>query len=68
MLKQFKTLYAIDVYYNYEISQMDIKIVFLSNNLLEDVQMTHSNGFFDPNDHEKVFKVHKSIYRLKQTS
>jgi hypothetical protein len=40
MLKFVQILLAIVVYFDYEIWQMDVKIVFLNRNLTEDVYMT----------------------------
>jgi len=45
MLKSIKTLLAITAYNYYKILQMDIKIVFLNENLQEDVYMTQLESF-----------------------
>jgi hypothetical protein len=45
MLKSIKTLLAITAYNDYKILQMDIKIVFLNENLQEDVYMTQLESF-----------------------
>ena len=47
---------------------MDVKTTFLNGNLLEDVYMTQPEGFFDPKDPNRVCKIQRSIYRLKQAS
>ena len=46
MLKSIRILLAITAYYDYEISQMDVKTTFLNGNLLEDVYVdpTRSTG------------------------
>ena len=47
---------------------MDVKIAFLNGNLLEDVYMTQPEGFVDPKYPNRVCKLQRSIYGLKQTS
>ena len=54
ILKSIRILLAIVAYYDYEIWQMDVKIVFLNGNLLEDVYMTQLEGFINPKNSEKV--------------
>ena len=68
MLKSIRVLLSIDAYYDYEIWQMDVKITFLNGNLLEDVYMTQPKGFVDPKYHNRVCKLQRSIYGLKQAS
>ena len=41
MLKSIRILLSIDAYYDYEISQMDVKTVFLNGNLDEEIYMMH---------------------------
>ena len=40
MLKSIQILFAIAAYYDYEIWQIDVKIIFLNSNLEEEVYMT----------------------------
>ena len=40
MLKSIQILLAIAAYYDYEIWQMDVKIIFLNGNLEEEVYVT----------------------------
>ena len=47
---------------------MDVKTAFLNGNLLEDVYMTQPEGFVDPKYHNRVCKLQRSIYGLKQAS
>ena len=68
MLKSIRILLAIVAYYDYEIWQMDVKTVFLNGNLLEDVYMTQPEGFVDPMYPNRVCKLQRSIYELKQAS
>ena len=68
MLKFVQILLAIAAYFDYEIWQMDVKMVFLNSNLIEDVYMTQPEGFVDPKHAGKICKLQKSIYGLKQAS
>jgi Reverse transcriptase (RNA-dependent DNA polymerase) len=61
-------LLAIAAFHDYEIWQMDVKIVFLNGNLEDDVYMIQPTGFEDPNNTGKICKFLRSIYGLKQTS
>ena len=68
MLKSIRILLTIAVYYDYEIWKMDVKIAFLNGNLLEDVYMKQPGGFVDPKYPNRVCKLQRSIYGLKQAS
>ncbi|KAD7116757.1 hypothetical protein E3N88_04025 [Mikania micrantha] len=68
MLKSIRILIAIATYYDYEICQMDVKTAFLKGHLTEDVYMAQPEGFFYPKNPNKVCKLKKSIYGLKQAS
>ena len=59
---------AIAAYYDYEIWQMDIKIVFLNEFLKEELCMMQPEGFVDPKGANKVCKLQRSIYGLVQAS
>ena len=67
MLKSIRIILAIAAYYDYEIWKMDVKTGFLNEHLQEEVYMIQPEGFVskDPN---KVCKLQKSIYGLKQAS
>jgi hypothetical protein len=47
---------------------MNVKTTFLNENLTEDVYTTQPRGFVDPKHAEKICKLQKSIYGLKQAS
>ena len=67
MLKSIRILLAIASHYDYEIWQMDVKTAFLNGYLSKDVYMIQPEGFTS-HDSEKVCKLQKSIYGLKQAS
>ena len=68
MIKSIRILFAIAAYYDYEIWQMDVKTAFLNGHLLEDVYMVQPEGFVDKKHPNKVCKLKRSIYGLKQAS
>ena len=47
---------------------MDVKTAFLNGNLMEEVYITQPEGFTFNDDHNKVCKLKRSIYGLKQAS
>nr|GEV47647.1 retrotransposon protein, putative, Ty1-copia subclass [Tanacetum cinerariifolium] len=53
-IRAIKILLAIAAFYDYEISQMDVKIAFLNGHLSEDVYMVQPEGFVDPKHPNKV--------------
>ena len=55
---------AIAAYLDYEIWQIDVKIVFLNGELEEEVYMIQPEGFTSI-DESKVYKLQRSIYVLK---
>jgi hypothetical protein len=68
MLKSIRILLAIAAYFDYEIWQMDVKTAFLNGNIEEELYMVQPDGFVDPKDANKVCKLQRSIYGLKQAS
>nr|GEZ54688.1 hypothetical protein [Tanacetum cinerariifolium] len=45
---------------------MDVKMAFLDGPLKEEVYVAQADGFVDPNHPEKVYRLRKSLYVLKQ--
>ncbi|KAI3744875.1 hypothetical protein L1987_57971 [Smallanthus sonchifolius] len=68
MFKSIRILLAIAAYYDYEIWIMDVKTMFLNGHLTEDVYMVQPKGFEDLKNPNKVCKLNKSMYGLKQAS
>ena len=68
MLKSIRILLSIATFYDYEIWQMDAKTTFLNGNLEESIYMTQPEGFMEQGQEQKICKLKKSIYGLKQTS
>ncbi|GJR44235.1 retrotransposon protein, putative, ty1-copia subclass [Tanacetum coccineum] len=67
-LRAIRILLSIAAFYDYEIWQMDVKTAFLNGHLSEDVYMAQPKGFVDIKHPNKVCKLERSIYRLKQAS
>src|SRR4051795_152072 len=67
-LKSVRIMLAIVAYYDYEIWQMDVKTAFLNGDIDEELYMMQPKGFVDPIDANKVCKLQRSIYGLKQAS
>ena len=67
-IKSIRVMLAIAAFHDYEIWQMDVKTAFLNGKLAEDVYMAQPEGFVDPKHPNRVCKLEKSIYGLKQAS
>ncbi|KAI3700995.1 hypothetical protein L2E82_45636 [Cichorium intybus] len=67
-IKSNRIMLAITAFHDYEISQMDVKTAFLNRKLAKDVCMNQPEGFLDAKYPNRVCKLEKSIYGLKQAS
>ncbi|GKA88263.1 retrotransposon protein, putative, ty1-copia subclass [Tanacetum coccineum] len=67
-IRAIRILIAIDAFYNYEIWQIDFKTAFLNGHLSEEVYMVQPEGFVHPKYPNRVCKLKRSIYELKQAS
>ncbi|KAK1648278.1 hypothetical protein QYE76_066083 [Lolium multiflorum] len=67
-LKSVRILLAIAAFFDYEIWQMDVKTAFLNGDIEEELYMVQPKGFVDPKNDDKVCKLQRSIYGLKQAS
>ncbi|GJR18221.1 retrotransposon protein, putative, ty1-copia subclass [Tanacetum coccineum] len=67
-IRAIRILIAIAAYYDYEIWQMDVKTAFLNGYLSEEVYMEQPEGFVNPKYPNRVCKLKRSIYGLKQAS
>src|SRR4051795_3359709 len=67
-IKSIRILLAIAAFYDYEVWQMDVKTAFLNGKLDEEVFMTQPEGFVNPKYPNRVCKLERSIYGLKQAS
>nr|GEX76348.1 hypothetical protein [Tanacetum cinerariifolium] len=67
-IRAIRILIAIAAYYDYEIWQMHVKTAFLNGYLNEEVYMEQLEGFVNPKYLNRVCKLKRSIYGLKQAS
>ncbi|GJW12514.1 retrovirus-related pol polyprotein from transposon TNT 1-94 [Tanacetum coccineum] len=67
-IRAIRILIAIAAYHDYEIWKMDVKTSFLNRYLFEEVYMEQPKGFVNPKYLNRVCKLKRSIYRLKQAS
>ena len=68
MLKSVRIMLAIAAFFDYEIWQMNVKTAFLNGHIEEELYMMQPKGFVDPKDADKVCKLQRSIYGMKQAS
>nr|GEW05393.1 putative retrotransposon protein [Tanacetum cinerariifolium] len=67
-IRAIRILIAIATFYDYEIWQMDVKTAFLNGYLSEEVFMEQHEGFVNPKYPNRVCKLKRFIYGLKQAS
>ncbi|KAJ9556710.1 hypothetical protein OSB04_011324 [Centaurea solstitialis] len=67
-IKSIRILLAIVAFHDYEIWQMDVRIVFLNGKLDKDVYVAQPKGFVHDKYPDKVCNLKRSIYGLKQAS
>ncbi|GKF02654.1 retrotransposon protein, putative, ty1-copia subclass [Tanacetum coccineum] len=67
-IKAIRILIAIAAFYDYEIWQMDVKPSFLNGYLNKGVYIEQPERFVNPKYPNRVCKLKRSIYRLKQAS
>ena len=65
-ISSIRVLLALASVYNLFVHQMDVKTTFLNGNLDEEVYMEQPEGFVLPGNENKVCKLIKSVYGLKQ--
>ena len=65
-ISSIRVLLALASVYNLFVHQMDVKTAFLNGNLDEEIYMEQPEGFVLPRNENKVCKLIKSVYGLKQ--
>ena len=65
-ISSIRVLLALASVYSLFVHQMDVKTSFLNGNLDEEVYMEQPEGFVLPGNENKVCKLIKSVYGLKQ--
>ncbi|GJU96658.1 retrotransposon protein, putative, ty1-copia subclass [Tanacetum coccineum] len=67
-IRAIRIFIDVAAYYDYEIWQMDVKTAFLNGYLIKEVYMEQPEGFVNPKYPNRVCKLKRSIYGLKQAS
>nr|GEW31135.1 hypothetical protein [Tanacetum cinerariifolium] len=67
-IRAIRILIAIAAFYDYKIWQMDVKTAFLNGYLFEEVYMKQPEGFVNLKYPNRVCKLKRSIYEIKQAS
>nr|GEZ84660.1 hypothetical protein [Tanacetum cinerariifolium] len=65
-LEAVRIFLAYAAHKNMVVYHMDVKTAFLNGNLQEEVYVTQSDGFVDPDNPNHVYKLKKALYGLKQ--
>nr|GEX87240.1 retrovirus-related Pol polyprotein from transposon TNT 1-94 [Tanacetum cinerariifolium] len=65
-LEAVRIFIAYAAHKSFPIYQMHVKMAFLNGPLKEEVYVAQPDGFVDPDHPEKVYRLRKSLYRLKQ--
>nr|GEW87266.1 Gag-Pol polyprotein [Tanacetum cinerariifolium] len=65
-LEAVQIFIAYAAYKSFPIYQMNVKMAFLNGPLKEEVYVAQPDGFVDPDHPEKVYRLRKAIYELKQ--
>ncbi len=66
-LTTIRTILALASYHNLELEQMDVVTAFLNEDLNEGIYMFVPEGFKNSSNSNKVCKLQKSLYGLKQS-
>jgi hypothetical protein len=61
-----RTLLALAAEHNLDVHQMDVKAAYLNGDLDEEIYMEQAEGFAKPGQEQKVCRLRKAIYGLKQ--
>ena len=69
-MDSIRTTLALAAHYNWTVLQMDVDTAYLNADVTEDIYMRQPQGFIQQgrNDQNLVFKLHRSLYGLKQSA
>nr|GFA22018.1 retrovirus-related Pol polyprotein from transposon TNT 1-94 [Tanacetum cinerariifolium] len=65
-LEAVRLFIAYAAHKSFTVYQMDVKTAFLYGPLKEEVYVNQPDGFVDPYHPDKVYRLNKALYRLKQ--
>ena len=63
-----RIILVLEAYFDLEMQRMNVKTIFLNEDLEEEVYMKQPEGFSSSDDENLVCTLKKSIYSLKQVS
>ena len=66
--QSIRCVLAIANQFNFEVHQMDVKCAFLNGDLDDVIFMKQPEGFVDEKNPDKVCRLNRSIYGLKQSA
>jgi hypothetical protein len=67
-LKAIRILLAFAAFKGFKLYQMDVKSAFLNGVIQEEVYVRQPSGFESPKYPDRVYKLSKTLYNLKQAS
>jgi hypothetical protein len=67
-LTTIRVLFSLAASHGLLVHQIDVKTTFLNGELVEEIYMTQPDGFVIKGQEDKVCKLVKSLYGLKQAS
>jgi hypothetical protein len=67
-LESIRILLAYATHHDFKLYQMDVKSAFLNGPIKEKVYVEQPPGFEDEEYPNHLYKLHKTLYRLKQAS
>nr|GEX17878.1 ribonuclease H-like domain, reverse transcriptase, RNA-dependent DNA polymerase [Tanacetum cinerariifolium] len=65
-METIRLLLAIAATNKWEVHHLDIKSTFLHGDLMEEVYVTHPEGFIKEQDNRKVYRLIKALYGIRQ--
>ena len=67
-MTSLRVLLALTTIHNFYVHQMDVTMAFLNGVFTEEIYISQLLGFINPVTASKKFRLHKSLYGLKQAS
>ncbi|PWA86893.1 copia protein [Artemisia annua] len=65
-IETVRLILALAAYHGWQVHHLDVKSAFLHGDLKEDVYVTQPEGFVQPGNSGKVYKLIKALYGLRQ--
>jgi hypothetical protein len=65
-MESVRVILCLAAHFNWTVHHMNVKTAFLSGELLEEVYVSQPPGFIKEDQKDKVLKMHKALYGLRQ--